>query len=310
MTKIKEINMKNIGIHDPSIGSGNIGDYIISDSVERELNNLFKYNFKIFFPSQEKISLISYRKIYKMQYTFVGGSNLLSSNMNKRNQWKINIVDALFIKNAILMGVGWWQYQGKPNFYTKLLLKRVLHQDYIHSVRDSFTEKQLKSIGINNIINTACPTTWMLTSNHCKKIPIHKADNVVVTITDYMRDDIIDKKMIGILQKNYQRVFLWIQGSMDFEYYKTLNIEGKIELIPPTLKAYDEILMNIDSLDFVGTRLHAGIRALQKKIRTIVIAIDNRAIEKSKDINLKIIERSKLENDLENLIHSEFTTEI
>lgn len=113
--------------------------------------------------------------------------------MNKRNQWKINIVDALFIKNTILIGVGWWQYQSKPNFYTKLLLKRVLH--------------------------TTCPTTWMLTSNHCKKIAIHKADNIVVTITDYMRD----KKMIEILQKNHQRVFLWIQGSMDFEYYKSLK---------------------------------------------------------------------------------------
>jgi len=39
MTKIKEINMKNIGIHDSSIGTGNIGDYIILDSAEREISN-------------------------------------------------------------------------------------------------------------------------------------------------------------------------------------------------------------------------------------------------------------------------------
>jgi polysaccharide pyruvyl transferase WcaK-like protein len=304
-------DMNSIGIHDPAIGTGNIGDYIISDSVERELNEVFKYNFKISFPSQEKISLISYRKINKMKYTFVGGSNLLSSNMNKRNQWKINMIDAIFINKAILIGVGWWQYQQKPNLYTRLLLKRVLNNNYIHSVRDSFTENQLKSIGITNILNTACPTTWMLTDKHCQDIPRKKAENVVTTITDYMKDFKLDKILIEILQKNYKKVFLWIQGSNDFEYFQSLKIESKvIEIIPPSLKEYDYVLENNESLDFVGTRLHAGIRALQKKKRTIVVAIDNRAIEKSKDINLKIINRNNLEYELENLINIEFTTKI
>ncbi len=302
--------MNSIGIHDPSVGTGNIGDYIIADSIERELNDIFKYNFKIYFPSQEKLSLISYKKIYKMKYTFVGGSNLLSSNMNKRNQWKINLVDAIFIKNAILLGVGWWQYQMKPNFYTKYLLKRVLNKDYLHSVRDSFTESQLKSIGISNVINTACPTTWNLTETHCDKIPNKKADNVVFTLTDYMKDEKADKELIQILVKNYKNVYFWIQGSNDLNYFNSINTTENIELISPTLAAYDHILTNTKSLDFVGTRLHAGIRALQKHIRTIVVAIDNRAIEKSKDINLKIILRDEIDKKLETMINEEFSTDI
>ena len=300
----------SIGIFDPAIGTGNMGDYIISDSVERELNDIMPLEFKIFFPSQEKISLISYKKILHMPYTFVGGSNLLSSNMNSRNQWKINLVDAIFIKNSILLGVGWWQYQKKPNFYTKYLLKRVLNKDYLHSVRDSFTETQLKSIGINNVINTACPTTWNLTESHCNKIPNKKADNVVFTLTDYMKDEKSDKELIQILVKNYNNVYFWIQGSNDLSYFNAINTTENIKLIAPTLAAYDHILTNIKSLDFVGTRLHAGIRALQKHIRTIVVAIDNRAIEKSQDINLKIILRDEIENKLETMIQEDFKTDI
>lgn len=300
----------NIGIHDPAIGTGNIGDLIISDSVKREINEIFPYDFKIFFPSQEKISMISYKKIYKMKYTFVGGSNLLSSNMNKRNQWKINLIDSIFIKNAILLGVGWWQYQDRPNLYTRFLLKRVLNKEYIHSVRDSFSEKQLKSIGITNVLNTACPTTWTLTKEHCEKIPNKKAVNAVFTLTDYMKDEEADKKLIEILVKNYEKVYFWIQGSADIEYFQSIYKGKDIILIPPTLEDYDKILDNTKSLDYIGTRLHAGIRALQKKIRTIVIAIDNRALEKSKDINLKIIERKNIEEKLEYSLRNDFSTDI
>lgn len=301
----------NIGIFDPSVGTGNMGDYIIMDSVNRELNELFQYEFKINFPSQEKISLISYKKISKMNMTFVGGTNLLSSNMNKKNQWKINLFDGIFINNAILLGVGWWQYQNKPNLYTRQLLRRVLHDNYIHSVRDSFTEKQLKSIGITNVLNTACPTTWSLTKQHCKQIPTRKAENVIFTITDYMKDSHADKALIDLLLKNYENVYFWLQGSNDLEYFRSLNINNKkINIVPPTLNAYDNILDNVKSLDFVGTRLHAGIRALQKKVRAIIVAVDNRAIEKSKDINLKIILRDDIENKLESMIQENFKTEI
>lgn len=299
-----------IGIFDPSIGTGNLGDHIIMDSVHRELDALFQYQFKINFPSQEKISLISYKKIRKMNKSFVGGTNCLSSNMNKRNQWKINLIDGIFINNAILLGVGWWQYQSEPNWYTKRLLKRVLHEDYIHSVRDSFAEQQLKNIGITNVLNTSCPTTWRLTEEHCSRITVEQAENVVFTITDYMKDVATDKALIKVLVKNYKKVYFWIQGSDDLEYFKSLHSGENIEIIPPTLEAYDRILENVNSLDYIGTRLHAGIRALQKKVRTIIVGIDNRAIEKSKDINLKIILRDDIEDKLELMLKEEFKTDI
>ena len=193
----------NITIMDTSICSANVGDYIIMDSVRHELNKLFPMYQKIAVPTQEKIHYTSYQRIEGSEYAFVGGTNLLSSNMNKYNQWKINLKDTLFLKDTILMGVGWWQYQEKPNKYTKYLFNKVLNKTVMHSVRDSYTEKQLKSIGISNVINTACPTMWTLTQEHCKLIPSKKANSVIFTLTDYNVSRELDQALIDVLIKNY-----------------------------------------------------------------------------------------------------------
>jgi len=63
------------------------------------------------------------------------------------------------------------------------------------------------------------------------------------------------------------------------------------------------------SLDYVGTRLHAGIRALQKSRRTIIIGIDNRSLEKAKDFDITVVERKNL-NGLKSRIKKPFTTRI
>ena len=64
----------------------------------------------------------------------------------------------------------------------------ILDSTYLHSVRDSYTEKKLKQIGIDNVINTSCPTMWRLTEEFCSHIPCKKQDTVVTTITDYRKN--------------------------------------------------------------------------------------------------------------------------
>ena len=44
----------------------------------------------------------------------------------------------------------------------------------------------------------------------------------------------------------------------------------------------------------VGTRLHAGIRALQKGNQALILSVDNRATEINKDINIPVISRFDL----------------
>ena len=51
-----------------------------------------------------------------------------------------------------------------------------------------------------------------------------------------------------------------------------------------------------DSIIYIGTRLHGGIKAMQKGVQSLILSIDNRAKEISKDINLPIAERSDIKS--------------
>jgi len=115
-------------------------------------------------------------------------------------EWaKDHIKDYFKMKNIILMGVGWWQYQSKPNLYTKILLNKVFHSQMLHSVRDNYTKIMLESAGITNVINTGCPTLWNLTPEHVSQIPREKSESVVMTVTAYKPNKVEDKKLFQIL---------------------------------------------------------------------------------------------------------------
>jgi hypothetical protein len=300
--------MKKIVLYSPAVSTLNMGDHIIVDGVYNQLEELLNKAFIVEISTHLPISRYL-RHTKDFDYKFVCGSNLLKGKMNRLfRQWDINIFNANQVGPCILVGVGWWQYGDEPNLYTEKLYKKVLSTEYYHSVRDSYTEKQLKKMGFNNVINTACPTMWNFTKEHCSDIPKDKANEVVCTITDYNKDIERDHKLLQILCNNYKEVYLWIQGSRDYEYFKELNIDNdKVKIISPNLKLYDSVLEK--DIDYIGTRLHAGIRALQKKKRAIIIGIDNRAIEKQKDFNITCINRDEIEV-LEEKINSVFPTEI
>ncbi|RLM17391.1 hypothetical protein BIY29_19160, partial [Brenneria alni] len=258
---------------------------------------------------------VIYNQAYKLnrisEFSFIGGSNLLSSDHSfllkkKYNQWAVNIFDALKINNPILLGVGWKNYQVKPNFLTSFLYRKLLSSKEIHSVRDNYTLQKLKEVGINNAINTGCPTMWGLDKAHCDSIPDKKANIVVFTLTDYNRSPEHDKILIEILKRNYDEIFFWPQGRRDNEYLHCFNTDG-IKIINPNLSSYDQLLSQ--DIDFIGTRLHAGIRAIQKKKRAIILGIDNRAEEIRKDTNLFVINRDEV-NSLNEIISSRFKTDI
>ena len=59
-------------------------------------------------------------------------------------------------------------------------------------------------------------------------------------------------------------------------------------LLGPTLAAYDAALAAGD-VDFVGNRLHGGIRALQHTRRALILSVDNRATEIARDTGLPVM---------------------
>ena len=302
---------KEICVLDTSIATSNVGDEIIMSSVRKELNSLFEWGFFTRLPAKEHIFRVGLGVIRRSDYTFVGGTNFLSSFMNKFRAWKIWIWQAFFIRKKVtLMGVGWRNYQNSPSLYTKFLLKLVLDQKNFHSVRDEYTKKKLESMGFENILNTACPTMWSLTEEHCGQIPTKKSDKVVFTLTDYSPDHGLDKDLVEMLLLNYQFVVFWPQGRGDLNYFYSLGLarESEITIIPPQLDSYDRFLVQ-NGCDYIGTRLHGGIRALQNKKRTLVIGIDNRAEEKRIDFNLNVVSRGD-KKQIFNFIDGDIPTKI
>lgn len=299
--------MRTISLLDTSVCSSNLGDKIIIDSVENILNNVFDEPLLIHIQTHDVISRTSYSYMKASDFILLGGTNLLSSNMNSYNQWKVSLWDTLFVKNIILLGVGWWQYQEKPNLYTKLLYKSIFSKKYIHSVRDGYTEQQLKSIGITNVINTSCPTMWKLTEEHCANIPKERSNSVLVTFTEYGQNPDFDSKLINLLKKEYKHIYFWTQQPKDYEYMQSFCGDRAIYL-KPNLRVLDHLLSN-SKVDYLGTRLHAGIRALQFQKRSLILAVDNRATEIAKDTNLPVVNRDNLES-IASWIESNYDTRI
>jgi hypothetical protein len=283
-----------ISIYDTTICDDNLGNQIIMDAINPVIDEIFRDAFIIKLQYLEKFGEMSQRHIRESKYTFFGGTNALSSNMQRYSQMGFRLADARRINNVVLVGVGWWQYQKKPNIYTRYLLKRILHPSAIHSVRDEYTKNYLHNIGIENVVNTSCPTVWGLNKAHCATIPGQKSRNAVCALTDYHQSPTSDAAFLRLVIEQYENCYLWLQGAGDREYFDSLGIpEGAIKLIPPKLDLYDQLLMT-EEVDYIGTRLHAGVRALQHKRRALILGIDNRALEIGKNIGLNVSDRADI----------------
>ena len=300
----EKFETSKISILNTSLNSDNLGDEIINlycNNILKELNVI----------PNEQISTHSLdnKIISNHDLKLITGTNLLTSSMNAIGVWK-HPQDFTKISNVGLMGVGWGLYTGKPNYYTKVFLNSILSKSLIHAGRYRYTLEKLKSIGVSNVVNTACPTMWNLTTDFCEKIPKKKSENVVTTVTDYDKNIKKDFKMLDILLKNYNKVYVWIQGEHDLEYLRRYERFNNLVVIKNSLAAYTKVLQSQASIDYVGTRLHAGIHALNNKRRSIIIAIDNRATEIAKDTKLPIIERDNVSEKLDLVINKSFQTSI
>lgn len=289
--------MQNIFLYEPSIASNNTGDEIIVQSIKEALKDLLKCNYVIEMPTHTPLSNRYALFLDKPDLKIVCGSNILTGKLNQIRhvkQWALNYTTAWQLRNSVFIGVGAQKYQ-KCNFYTKTMYQKMFDPKYLHSVRDEYTKKFLNSIGILNVINTGCPTMWGLTPEHCKNISCEKSNNVILTLTDYAQNRKRDEFIIETLLQEYNKVYFWVQGNKDYKYFISLRGHEKIQIISPGLAAYDLFLENNDA-DFIGTRLHGGMRALQKGHRTLIIGIDNRANELYKDFNIPVLCQKEIDN--------------
>ena len=301
-----------IGVLNTSIASVNAGDFIIMEAAAREIAECLPLSFKIQLTTHEKLSRASFRLQKKVAFNVACGTNLLHSHMEIVKQWNVGLVASWFLKPVVLLGVGWRGHASrKTTPYTKLLLRSLLSREHLHSVRDSYSEGRLRELGFSNVINTACPTMWGLTPEHCADIPGEQGEDVVLTLTDYSPEAQKDRELLDLLKRLYRRVYFWRQGSGDCAYLASFARPGEVEILPSSLKAFDELLADRSlSLDYVGTRLHGGIRALQHKRRTLIIGVDHRARDKAVDFQLPVKTRYTPPADLERILRSPLICDI
>jgi polysaccharide pyruvyl transferase WcaK-like protein len=304
-------NLNLIGCLDTSIGSLNVGDNVICESCYSIIDGLFPSCQTVQLGTHDGISSIGISRINKAKFRFVFGTNLLSGRKFSSAQWNYSLYDAVRLKDLILLGVGWSEYSKNVSFYSKIFYKSILSDSYTHSVRDEYSRTKFVDATNLKVLNTGCPTTWALTPEHIKGIPKFKADNVVTTFTDYRPNIERDKKLVNLLLDSYNCVYIWPQSVADLTYFKKLCLySDKIKILSPKLSSFDEIL-SYSNIDYVGTRLHGGIRALQNKKRTIIIGLDNRAIEMKQDIGLPVVsENDFLVSDFSRILTEDFECDI
>lgn len=267
-----------------------MGDQIIEDEIINQLRLVFGPTLLIDKLSTHiRLGPAERRRVDHSDLVIVGGSNLLSSYMDGYFQWDLTLANAIRVRRAVLMGCGWWRDQGTANRYTRILLASVLDWRYRHSVRDSQAKAQLQAINPGSIqlirpINTGCPTMWSLLDQHRITQRTSKADVVITMLTDYDRNPGADSALLNALNKHYTTVAFWPQGSNDLSYARELGFSGTV--IDRSLAALDQFLGDHPLLDYVGTRLHGGIRCLKAGARCLILTIDNRARTIAEDTGL------------------------
>lgn len=312
--------MNRVLLLDTSVFSRNMGDQIIVESIHRHMRQLLERSFIINAPTH--IPIMNYRILLSKRfvqwtarqcdYKFVCGTNLLTAKrrlfpLSMAALWQIGFPSIYLLGGSVLVGAGLGSSDTKPNYLSKVFYKRLLSVDFIHSVRDSQAMQFMANLGIK-AINTGCPTTWGLTEEHCRGIPISKSKNVIFTITDYRKDPLRDQMMVDTLLRNYENVYFLPQGFYDYDYFCTLKRREKIQLIAPNLSAYKNFLGNI-CVDYVGTRLHGGILAMLYCKRSIIISVDNRTEAINNDINLNMLNRDSIET-LDTMLNSNLPTKL
>lgn len=278
-----------IAFFDPSLDTYNLGDEIISYYCRQALNEFYDCDHTLVVQTHRIADKETRHRLIRVKKKIVFGTNLISPNVERYSIWAFP-KSLLGYRGTIAMGVGAGHHCEDASEMSQLVYGNIFSKEGIHSVRDSNTEFLFHQMGIHNVLNTGCPTLWNLTPEHCQLIPTAKAKSVVATITDYDRDPVNDAAMLNILREEYSQVYVWIQGADDLAYLQTLINVNSVKIVEHSLAAYTAILEN-EEVDYVGTRLHAGIHALNYRIRSLVISIDNRAAEMGRDFALPVIPR-------------------
>lgn len=297
---------QSILLYDVSIETDNLGDEIIMQYVQGVIRELFPNHQVYSVPTHRVPKDSELASIPPDALRLVFGTNIICPDVQKYNLWRMP--DNLsYCENTVFAAVGMNNY-GNTTDASRQLYQSIANKTLSHSARDKYSLRKMKDMGLANTLFTGCVTMWGLNHDACEKVPEEKQDAAILTLTAH-RAGKHDQILLDSVLNNYKKVYFWPQGDRDEAHFNTLQYDAeKVEILPRTLKAFEAILRK-GGVDYVGTRLHGGIHALNHGVRTIVIEVDNRAAEIARDTGLPTVPASNID-ELPEAIRSNFKTEI
>lgn len=311
-------SFKHIVLLDPSLGnnngaiSNNLGDLIIYESIKEVLKEIFPEATIVRVSTHVEIGSTEKKILKSADITFVGGSNLLCSNIRHFNRFtpKKNKGFYLFpgFKNTVLIGAGWNNYDQPPDWATKIYYRKILNKEYYQSLRDNYSVNQLNHIGLNKNLNTCCPTAWNLNTDFVNKFN-PKLNTILYTVNGFHNIRKIDENIIEIIFRSEPKdIFFFPQTTLDIEYFSTLEIYKKnkkrFKIMGLRIEELLHLLKSI-KLNYIGARLHSGIRCLKENNPTLILGFDNRAFEINKDTKLNVVDFTDL-NTINNWVMGKY----
>ncbi len=279
--------------------STNLGDVVIFRAIARCLDLLFPGEEICRISSHEPLEERHYDVLSASRLTFLGGSNMISSDVLTYNQWNFTTqpsdYDLPRFRDAILLGIGWWQYQGPATPFTSDFYQRVLSPDRLHSVRDRYTAEKLLEAGIANVVTTACPSMWHLDGVRSDRT-VGWTEDCLVMLTDYYTNPPDDENFIRLVLDHFRgTIFFFPQGTGDVAYLRSLpsfqEHAHRFEMLEHSLESVARLLSS-RPVTYVGTRLHGGIVALTHRVPCLILGVDNRATEMARTFHLPVVARN------------------
>ncbi|WP_069385813.1 polysaccharide pyruvyl transferase family protein [Cellulosimicrobium cellulans] len=272
-----------IVVVDPGAASTNVGDRIISESVDAELVTPLRSAGRDVerVPMHGTPSATDRAALRAAEAVVACGTNLLSDHMRFRRAWHWPAEDVELCRGRLtFLGVGWWQYQRAGVDPVSAAWLRSLAGSTPWAVRDEYSLAKLRRARVP-AVHTSCPTLWRVE----KQVLPADERRVVVTFTDYSQDPLADARLVRDLAERFDEILFWPQGPGDPAYVE--QVRGGIgAVLGPGLDDFDAVL-DEPGTAYVGLRLHGGIRAMQKGVPSLVLSIDNRAREIARSVGLR-----------------------
>ena len=114
-------------------------------------------------------------------------------------------------------------------------------------------------------------------------------------LTDYYTSPPHDEDLIRLALEHFRgTIFFFPQGSGDIAYLHSLDAfqtnAHRFEIIGHSLESVERLLSS-RPVTYLGTRLHGGIVAMNYRVPSLIVGVDNRATEMARAFHLPVVAR-------------------